>query len=90
MRWPVLLLLAGCATANPIYTPEGKAGHSVSCSGMALNWGHCYEKAGAICGAKGYNIIAQTGDQGMIASANQYGGMAGSVLIRSMIVQCKD
>jgi len=38
--------LAGCATARQTYTPDGKVGHSINCSGSALNWGMCYEKAG--------------------------------------------
>ena len=41
----------------------------VDCSGTALNWGRCYEKAGDLCGSTGYDIVAQTGDQGGMVKA---------------------
>lgn len=82
-------LLAGCATAKKTYTPDGRQGYAVACSGEMLNWGDCYHKAGDICGARGYNIEAKSGDQGGAVSANQYGLYGGSVTTRSMIIACK-
>lgn len=38
--------LAGCATASQAYTPDGRQGYVIDCSGTALNWGRCYEEAG--------------------------------------------
>ena len=84
-----MVLLGGCASARQTYTADGKVGHSLDCSGTARNWGMCYEKAGEICGAKGYEVLNRSGDQGAIATANQYGGFAGSVISRTMIIQCK-
>ena len=82
--------LSGCATSSQVYTADGKRGHSINCSGSALNWGMCYEKAGEICGAKGYEVLQKSGDQGTVVSGNQFGLYGGSVMNRSMIIQCKE
>jgi len=86
----IVLLLFGCATASKIYTPDGKVGYNITCSGSALNWGMCYEKAGDICGSKGYEVLSKSGDKGTILSGNQFGLYGGSVINRSMIIQCKE
>lgn len=91
-QWAALLalaLLSGCATAKQIHTPNGQLGYSIDCSGSALNWGMCYEKAGEICGTKGYDIIAKTGDQGATVTGTQYGLYGGSILSRNLIIECK-
>jgi hypothetical protein len=82
--------VTGCATASKTYTPDGKEGYSITCSGSALNWGMCYEKAGDICGTKGYEVLAKSGDQGAIVSGNQFGVYGGSVINRNMIIKCKE
>jgi uncharacterized protein YceK len=61
MKISIILLLitsvlSGCATASKTYTADGKEGYNITCSGSALNWGMCYEKAGNICGTKGYIV----------------------------------
>ena len=86
----ILILLGGCATAKKTYTSDGKEGYSITCSGSALNWGMCYEKAGEICGVKGYEVLEKSGDQGAIVSGNQYGFYGGSVINRNMIIKCKE
>jgi predicted alpha/beta hydrolase len=69
-----LLLLAvcltGCATASKTFTADGKEGYNINCSGSALNWGMCYEKAGELCGAKGYEVLEKSGDRGTNHQAN--------------------
>ncbi len=82
--------LSACATSKTVYTADGKTGHSINCSGSALNWGMCYEKAGKICGSKGYKVLEKSGDQGAVVSGNQFGLYGGSVINRSMIIQCKE
>ncbi len=42
----IMVFLGGCATASKTYTSDGKEGYAINCSGSALNWGMCYEKAG--------------------------------------------
>ncbi len=90
--WLMFLIaatLSACASSRPVYTSDGKRGHNINCSGSALNWGMCYEKAGKICGEKGYEVLQKSGDQGFDVSGNQFGVYGGSVITRSMTIQCK-
>lgn len=84
------IVVVGCATSREIFMPDGGKGHSINCSGAALNWGICYEKAGEICGARGYDIIAGGSDQSAIISGNQYGVYGSSIMNRSMLIKCKN
>ena len=85
----LMLLMFGCATSRETYTATGQRGHSIDCSGSALNWGMCYEKAGKLCAEKGYDVLAKSGDQGTVLAGNQFGLYGGSVTSRSMVIQCK-
>lgn len=82
------IALAGCAVANKTYGPDGREAYSINCSGSALTWGACEEKAGGICGESGYTVISRSGDQGAIASAGTGGLFATSVINRTMLVAC--
>lgn len=82
-------ILSGCATAVRTFTADGKEGYNIDCSGSELSWGKCYEKAGSICGTKGYTVLQKDGDQGMSVAGNQYGIYAGTQISRSMIIKCK-
>jgi len=84
------ILLSGCASASKTYGPDGKEAFSINCSGLARNWGMCYEKAGNLCGTKGYEVIGQGGDSGAVASVSPSGGFGGSVISRSLLVKCKE
>jgi hypothetical protein len=81
----VVVALVGCATASKTYTPDGRQGYVIDCSGQALTWGKCYEKAGDLCGSAGYDILSQVADQGATV-AGIYGA---SVITRSLVVACK-
>jgi uncharacterized protein YceK len=81
----VMLALSGCATASKTYTPDGRQGYVIDCSGQALTWGKCYEKAGDLCGSAGYDILSQVADQGATV-AGIYGA---SVITRSLVITCK-
>lgn len=83
------IAVTACATSRETYTASGEKGYSINCSGLALNWGMCYEKAGDICGEKGFDIIAGGADQGAIMTGTQFGLYGGTVTNRSMVVQCK-
>jgi hypothetical protein len=82
-------ILTACATAKRTYGPDGRAAFAIECSGQALSWGKCYEKAGEICGGKGYDVIERNGDQSESVSATQYGVIGGTVVNRSMLISCK-
>lgn len=53
------LLLAGCGVAvKKTYLPTGEEGYAIDCSGPASELVECYEKAGNVCGSKGYEVIS--------------------------------
>ncbi len=52
-----VLGLTGCATASNTYLKNGKQGLSIDCSGEAMSWASCYEKADASCAGTGYEIV---------------------------------
>lgn len=85
----IFIGLAGCVTAKKTYAPDGREAFTIECSGQALNWGMCYQKAGELCGAKGYDTIVRTGDEGGSVTATQYGVIGGSVITRSLVIACK-
>src|SRR5262245_5657726 len=102
MRYlPLLLVLAGCASSQQMYTPDGQQGHTVSCSPVwsggiiggiadgATSWAQCYQKAGEICGERGYTILQQLGEGGARADVGRYGGSARTTNNRMMVIQCK-
>lgn len=82
-------VLAGCATSSTTYGPDGRAAHSINCSGAALNWGMCMAKAGDLCGAKGYNVIDRVGEGTSVIGAGGGGLFGASGYNRSMVVACK-
>jgi hypothetical protein len=57
------LLLWACATSSAVYMPDGNKGHSITCGGEyvwnANSWQACFQKASAICGDKGYEILSR-------------------------------
>ena len=83
-----LVVLTGCATSKETYLPDGSKGYIVDCSSEVLNWGKCYQKAGDLCGAAGYDVVAGGSDQGMVVAGNQTGVYGGSVG-RNMLIKCK-
>ncbi len=82
------LAFGGCATSSKTYGPNGEVAYSIGCSGAALSWGLCYEKAGDICGAKGYDVLSRNGEGGFAAGGGS-SFFAGSTVSRSMVVSCK-
>jgi hypothetical protein len=86
----LVILLAGCASSKEVDITEGQRGYSIDCSGDHLNWSLCYEKAGQICGEKGFEILDKTGGTGMVVAGIQYGVDGASGLDRSMIVKCRN
>lgn len=86
----IFLSLTGCASASKTYDANGKAAHALNCSGTARNWGMCYEKAGSICGTKGYEVVEKSGDQGWVVGGSANGVAGGSTISRTMTIRCKD
>ncbi len=82
-------LLGGCATSSQTYAPDGRQAYSINCSGVARTWGACYEKAGNMCAAAGYDVVEQAGDQYAATGGGQYGYFGASSNTRSLVVACK-
>jgi hypothetical protein len=81
-------LLAGCATSSVTYLPDGGEGHSIECSGTALSWAKCEQKAGEICKTAGYEVLSRTGDSQSTIGGGQFGVYGGTYQTRSMLVKC--
>jgi|BarGraIncu01121A_1022015.scaffolds.fasta_scaffold200349_1 hypothetical protein len=79
-------LICGCTSVKKVYTSEGKEAYSLNCSGSALSWSNCYERAEDLCGTKGYVVLnkneeskfMQMGTQGVIWTE------------RTMVIQCNE
>ena len=55
----IVLLLAGCgAAANKTHLPSGEEGYAIDCSSLNSESVKCYEKAGNVCGSRGYEVIS--------------------------------
>jgi hypothetical protein len=107
------LLATGCVSTNETYTASGQKGHVISCTpgwtgglvgsiaNASTNWGTCYQKAGEICGTKGYIVLTRSDEPTFAAHAAgygygdssrvsaHYGASAATSRNRMMIVQCK-
>ena len=84
------MLLSACATSKEIDIAEGQRGYSIDCSAEHLDWSRCYEKAGQICGEKGFEILDKTGGTGMVVAGVEYGVYGEAGLNRSMTIKCRN
>ena len=83
------MILAGCATSSQTVLPSGARGYSIGCSGSALTWAQCYEKAGDLC-PHGYKIVEQEGQTpGATVGASRTALFGTPIVDRTMLVQCK-
>lgn len=85
----MLVVLCGCATARKTYTSDGKEGYILNCSGSASTWGKCYERAGDLCGARGYEVLEKIGETLSSSSGNIIEQHGGTDINRNMIIKCK-
>ncbi|EPJ76733.1 putative lipoprotein [Pseudomonas sp. CFII64] len=84
-----VLGLAGCATASNTYMKNGKQGLSIDCSGEAMSWASCYEKADASCAGTGYEIVGTDGTPQPKEADKTLGVDVGNFKSRSVLVVCK-
>lgn len=85
----ITALLSGCASSTQTYGADGRVTHSINCSGTARNWGMCEQKAGELCGAKGYEIVSRSSDTGAMASGSGGSFYASTLHNRTMMVACR-
>lgn len=60
----ILLSLTACSSgSNEIYALDGLKAQKVTCrafiSGNHVDPADCYEKAGKVCGARGYEVVGE-------------------------------
>lgn len=92
MKWGCLMIaagLAGCATSSTTYGPDGRPAYTLNCSGMALTWGACYEKAGTLCGTAGYDVLAGGSEHAAVLGGGSSSFFGGTAISRSMMIACK-
>lgn len=77
-----LLVISGCATVTQTYTPDGRVGLNINCSGTARNWSACLSAAGEACGKSGYDVL----DRVDTFRVDMYGQ---SIPQREMLISCK-
>ena len=83
------IALSGCAIAHHTVMPDGRQGLSINCSGSAMSWNQCYEKAGDSC-PHGYDVVTKDGDGGnATAGGNGTFFAASAANTRSMMISCK-
>jgi hypothetical protein len=85
----IAVMLAGCSTPKPVYLANGKQGYSIDCSGTVRTWGQCMEKAGQVCGARGFDVLSQDGGNSHIV--NTFGGNNQVIptASRTMLIACR-
>ena len=82
--------LSGCgARAKPIIGPDGREAYHVTCGGIQNSMTDCIEKAGEICGSRGYNILWSNAESpsGIAFDGRNYHQM--QAFHRRLIIQCK-
>jgi hypothetical protein len=82
----VLIAAGGCTSARKTYGPSGREGYSINCSGPRHTWSDCYEKAGSVCGTRGYDVIESSKDSGESVSLR---GRSVYEYERAVLIECK-
>ena len=97
-----VIMLQGCVTSKEIFLADGSLGHNINCSGSGKNFSNCLEKAGEICGSRGYHILDQAGNVVSFSGALRelspntrnptvgYVSQSSSTITRNLLVKCKE
>jgi len=93
--------LQGCVTSREVFLADGTQGHNINCSGSGKNYSNCLEKAGEICGTRGYHLLNQQGDVVPFSQAIRESGanlqsasvgyltQSGPIITRNLFIKCK-
>lgn len=65
-----ILILCSCTVAKEVNLPDGSKGYSISCGGTLNSFASCFNKAGEMCGNKGYQILDKSGEEIPYVQAN--------------------
>ena len=83
------LVLAGCTSAKPITTPDGRQGYTVACSGSVLTWEDCFERADLLCKGRNYDVYTRPGEESPLIAAEPQHLRDNPTTTRSMVIACK-
>ncbi|MGH8123711.1 MAG: hypothetical protein ACREPT_13170 [Rudaea sp.] len=83
------ITMSACAIVNETYMPDGSKGYSISCDGAAVGINVCFEKAGNLCGAAGYDVIDREGQIVPFGVASANVATYGAFNTKSIMVRCK-
>ncbi len=59
----IVLMAASCSSQRGTYTPDGRRGFEITCSGFLNSWSSCLVKAGRACASRGYDQLAGGEDE---------------------------
>ena len=85
----LVLALAGCTSAKPLMTPDGRRGYTVDCSERLLTWEDCFEQADELCKGRNYNVFTRVGEQSALVAAEPQHLRDSPTTRRSMVIACK-
>jgi len=83
------IVVLGCATVHDTYAPDGRKAYTLNCSGFARGWDKCFEAAGNLCGAAGYNVVHRSDEAAAALGGGPSGFFGGKTNERAMVVECK-
>ena len=83
------VVLSACASSSKVYLTDGVQGYSINCSGSMMNWDSCYERSERLSGAPGFEVLEKAGKDGFAVQSDQSTLNRGSIVHRSMVIQCK-
>ncbi len=85
----IMASASGCAMHRKVYDAAGIPAYRINCSGTALTWGVCQQRASRLCGAEGYTITDQTHETGVMSLPDGKGGINQvAMTTRIMTVRC--
>ena len=97
----VVALLQGCVTSKEVFLADGTKGHNINCGGSGMNYSNCLEKAGEVCGTRGYHLLNQQGEVVPFSQAIRelgantqsssvgYSTTSGAIITRNLLIKCK-
>jgi hypothetical protein len=85
----LVLALAGCTSAKPLTTPDGRQGYTVECSGRVLSWEDCFARADDICRGRNYDVFTRVGEEGALIAAEPQHLHDSPTTNRRMVIACK-
>jgi hypothetical protein len=88
----IALALTGCSTTptlTELKMPDGTDGFGIRCDGNHMSWSDCFEKAGEMCGNRGYEIFAKEANESTNGVAGANWANTATKVTRTLLMRCK-